>query len=745
MFNRIFYFFPVQLLLNNIKRNHILLLCWFILFSAVTGHLGKFLGIPYLFLDPEYLQKVNFLSFMIVGITISGFAIAFHITSYIVESHQYTFLASHKKPFITFSINNSFIPLVFLVTYIVQIVKFQSSNEYAISKSIFYDIGGLLTGYILMILVLYTYFWFTNKDIFKILASRVDKQLKVTVPATRAKAMQKLKGSVDPKDKVRYFISTRLKFKPVRFIAFDKHELTQVFDQNHLNLVLIEFLILVALLIIGIFRDYEVFQIPAAASAVLLFTIVIMFSGAFSYWFGSWAPTMVVSIIILLNVLFKEGVFKIEYQAIGLDYSTSPADYNLDALNYNASDSIITNDYLQTEKILNNWRAKFGEKKPKMLFVCASGGGQRSALWTFNTLRYVDSLTNGAFTDHTMLMTGASGGLIGSAFFRELKLEQLQNEADPYHVDYLKQISADNLNPIIFSLLVNDLFVRLQKFKYQGKTYIKDRGFSFEEQLNKNTAGILDKPLISYEKPEFEAKIPMLMVTPTIINDGRKLFISSQHVSYMNSGDLVADKTFDKLAEGIDFRRFFKDQGADSLRFLSALRMGASFPYITPNITLPSEPPLEIMDAGITDNFGISDALRFLYAFRKWIAVNTSGVVLISIRDSEKEIEILSRQNMSLTEKVVTPIQSVYDNFANLQAVANDSKIEYAKSWFENKLDVVTLQYIPTYDPLTQTPEDVKRASLNWRLTSKEKQSVIYSINSVSNQKAITQLKALID
>ena len=681
---------------------------------------------------------------MIVGITISGFAIAFHITSYIVESHQYTFLASHKKPFITFSINNSLIPIAFLITYIVQIVKFQSSNEYAISKSILYDVGGLMTGYILMIVILYTYFSLTNKDIFKILASRVDKQLKVSVPATRAKAMQKLRVSADPKNKVRFFISTKLKLKPVRFIAFDKHELTSVFDQNHLNLVLIEFLILVLLLIIGIFRDYEVFQIPAAASAVLLFTIVIMFSGAFSYWFGSWAPTMVIVIVIILNIIFKQGVFKIEYQAIGLDYSTTPATYNLDAINYNASDSLVTADHAKTKTILDNWRKKFGSKKPKMLLVCSSGGGQRSSLWTFNVLRYADSLTNGSFTDHTMLMTGASGGLIGSAFFRELKLRQLEHTADPYNTEYLRQISADNLNPIIFSLLVNDLFVRLQRFTYEGKTYIKDRGFSFEEQLNRNTLGVLDKPLISYQKPEFEAKIPMLMVTPTIINDGRKLFISSQHVSYMNSGDLVADKTFDKLAEGIDFRRFFKEQGADSLRFLSALRMGASFPYITPNISLPSEPPLEIMDAGMTDNFGISDALRFLYAFREWIAENTSGVVLISIRDSEKEIEILSRENLSLTEKIFTPVQSVYDNFANLQAVANDSKIEYAKSWFNNQLDVITLQYIPTYDPLTQTADDVKRASLNWRLTSKEKQNVVYSINSVSNQMAIERLQKLL-
>lgn len=744
MKNRILYSLPIRLLFNNIRRNHVLLLSWFVLFSAVTGHLGNFLGVPYLFLDPEYLQKVNFLSFLLMGIAISGFSVAFHITSYIVVSHRYSFLAHHKKPFATFSLNNSLIPLIFLATYIWHIIEFQASNEFATTTDIFIDIAGLLTGYILMIIIIYTYFIFTNKDIFRILSSRVDKKLKVSVPATRAKAMEKLEGSSTRIQHVKYFINTKLRLEKVRFVAFHKHELTKVFDQNHLNLVFIELFIFILLLVIGIFREYHLFQIPAAASAVLLLTILIMFSGAFSYWFGSWAPTIIIAIILLLNVFLKQGYFSIKYKALGLDYQQHPAQYDLNAINGCNNDSILSSDFKNTIEILTNWRAKFGSKNPKMLLVCASGGGQRSALWTFNVLQSVDSITNGEFVKHTQLITGASGGIIGAAYFRELKLQQVRARLNPYKKEFIANIGRDNLNPIIFSLLVNDIFIRYQKFDYHGKSYLKDRGYSFEEQLNENTGGVLDKPLISYQKPEFESEIPMLIVSPTILNDGRKLFISPQHVSYMNSRNSSKDKSYTKLAEGIDFRHFFQYQNADSLRFLSALRMNASFPYITPNISLPSEPPLEIMDAGITDNFGIADALRFLYAFREWIAQNTSGVVFVTIRDSEREIEIESRKNQSFIEKIITPIQSVYENYSNLQSVANDSNIEYARSWFDNELDVITFQYIPTYDPETQTPNNVKRASLNWRLTSKEKQNVIFSIGSGSNQKAIKKLERLL-
>ncbi len=77
---KIAFSFPVQLFLNNIQRNHVLMLCWIILFAMITGSFGKYLGIPYLFLDPEYLNKVNFTSFFIMGTVLAGFTMAFHIT-----------------------------------------------------------------------------------------------------------------------------------------------------------------------------------------------------------------------------------------------------------------------------------------------------------------------------------------------------------------------------------------------------------------------------------------------------------------------------------------------------------------------------------------------------------------------------------------------------------------------------------------------------------------------------------------
>ena len=109
----LFYSFPVQLLLNNFKRNQVLLLCWIILFAMITGNFGKYLGIPYLFLDPEYLNQVNFTSFFIIGVLVYGFTAAFNITCYIADGHRFSFIASLSNPFSKFSLNNGILPFAF--------------------------------------------------------------------------------------------------------------------------------------------------------------------------------------------------------------------------------------------------------------------------------------------------------------------------------------------------------------------------------------------------------------------------------------------------------------------------------------------------------------------------------------------------------------------------------------------------------------------------------------------------------
>lgn len=746
------YSFPVQLLLNNLRRNIVLMLCWVLLFAMMTGNFGKYLGIPYLFLDPEYLNKVSFTSFFFMGLMAAGFAMAFHITCYISDSHRFSFIGTLPNPFKKFVINNSLIPIAFLITYVYQAIQFQITNEHGTWLELLLRLSGLFGGYIFMTLLFSMYFRFTNKDIFRYVVCRIDEKIKQNVKATRASAMKKLDIARKKQVRVDNYLNSNLKIDKVQDTSFyDRATVLQVFDQNHFNLVIIELFIFFMVVLLGIFKDYPAFQLPAAASFMIFLSIFVMLFGAFSYWFGGWSTTVGLIGFLTINYLVGEDYFTKKYKAFGLDYNVMPTPYNAEIIQQQVDSLSIELDRKATLIQLENWKNKFKSgRKPKMVFVCVSGGGKRAALWTLNALQKADSLTGGDFMEHNVLITGASGGLIGASYFRELLLRsKLGEPTQPYASRHRQKISTDNLNPLIFSLLANDLFVGFTKFNYANQSYQLDRAYTFEDQLNQITEGLMDRPIVSYNQYESKGIIPLMILTPTVINDGRKMYIASRPVGFMNAEiENFKDYSSEKVS-GVDFQRFFKDQGSDQLRFLSALRMSATFPYITPNTTLPTEPPIQMMDAGISDNFGLSDAVRFLYAFREWADENTSGVIFVSIRDSPKLQTITEKKGQTILDAITQPISSVYNNFENFQDITSDLLIGHAHSWLHSPIDRIDIQYqAESYVDLLQGMDSIRqnnaRASLSWRLTTREKEGITKNINSPKNKMEIAKLKQLL-
>jgi hypothetical protein len=750
---KLVYSFSIQLLLNNFRRNIVLMLCWVLLFAMMTGNFGKYLGIPYLFLDPEYMNHVSFMSFFMMGLMTAGFSMAFHITCYISDSHRFSFIGTLPKPFRKFVINNSIIPIVFLVTYVYQAIEFQIYNEHCTTGELIWRLGGLFAGYILMTLLFSLYFRFTNKDIFKYVVCRIDEKIKQNVKVTRASAMKKLDIARKKQVRVDNYLDRKLKVNQVEDTSFyDRATVLQVFDQNHFNLVIIELFIFFMVVVLGIFKDYPAFQIPAAASFMIFLTIFVMLFGAFSYWFGGWSATMGLAVFLFFNYLVGEDFFSKKYQAFGLDYHVMAAPYNAKVIQQQVDSTSIAEDKLATLAQLENWKNKFsGTGKPKIIFLCASGGGKRAALWTLNSLQQADSLTHGKLMENSVLITGASGGLIGASYFREIKLRaKLGEDSKPYSNIHRQKISTDNLNPLIFSLLANDLFVGFTKFNYAGLSYKKDRAYTFEDQLNQITEGMMDRPIVEYNKYETKGITPMVLLTPTVINDGRKIYIASRPVSFMNVEIENFKNYTNEKVSGVDFQRFFKDQGANQLRFLSALRMSATFPYITPNTTLPTEPPILMMDAGISDNFGLSDAVRFLYSFKDWIDENTSGVIFVSIRDSPKLQTVAEKKGQTILDDLTQPISSVYNNFENFQDITSDLLIGHAHSWLKSPIDRIDIQYqAESYVDLLQGMDSIRqnnaRASLSWRLTTREKEGIVNNINSEKNKAELQKLKQLLE
>ena len=731
MLRKIIFFFPLQLLLVNLKRNHLLLILWIVLFGFTSKSLALKYGIPYLFLAPEYLDVVSFWSYFIMGFSIGGFVMVYNISSYIINSKRFPFIATLKRPFVKFCINNSLLPLIFMVYYLYQVVDYHIIYENTSSSIIIVYLTAIVLGYTLIILTSLTYFLSTNKNIFKILGiTKNENETPINTLFSKEESIYKfLKGK--NKWHVGLYLHSPFKVRYVRDIQhYDLEMLKSVISQNKINATFFEVVIFISLILIGFLSENKFFVIPAGASIVLVFTTIFILTSAFYTWLKGWTSIILISIVLLINYTSKHPTFSFNNMAYGLNYENLKADYslkNIFKLNNNTENFI--SDKKNTIQILNNWKEKNGDK-PKLIFINTSGGGSRSTMWTFYMLQHLDSISNGKLFNQTHLITGSSGGMIGAAYFRELYLQKNNLEHSLYSDIYLKNTGKDLLNPIAFSIATNDWFFRLKEYSYGNYNYKKDRGFAFEQQLNINTHQILNKKLQDYTHPEHKAIIPQMILSPTVINDGRRMLIASQPISFMSYNK---SNHYRSSIENFEFNRMFKDQDAINLKFTSALRMSATFPIIMPKVTLPTTPQIAVMDAGMRDNFGSATSYRYIYTFKDWIEKNTSGIIIISLRDKPKNLHI-EKTTKSIGETFSSPLGSLYSNLFLIQDYNQDQMLNYLTGNLETPLDIINFEL--------NNPKN--NISLSWHLTTKEKVKIKHSVNSKQNQKNIDLLLKLL-
>ena len=228
----------------------------------------------------------------------------------------------------------------------------------------------------------------------------------------------------------------------------------------------------------------------------------------------------------------------------------------------------------------------------------------------------------------------------------------------------------------------------------------------------------------------------MMVVSPFVLNDARRLLISPQGVSYLmkpqDEGRLSAQVEFD----GADFGRLFAGQEADSLAFTSALRMNCTYPIILPNVWLPTDPSIEAMDAGFRDNYGITLAARFVHTFRDWIVENTGGVVFVQVRCWQKIDPIVKSDSQGILHALFTPANAAA-NLTSMQDYDQDNTLALLDDVLgKNKLEVVRFLYRPV--------RKQNEASMNLHLSKREKLDMLQAFYAPENQASLAALKQIL-
>lgn len=166
----LYHSFPVQLVFLHFKRFQVLLLFWYLLFSTVGGKFMNSYGADSLFLAPEYLGEVNMASAAILGFAIAIFIMSWNITTFILFSRHFRFLATTSNPFLKYCINNSIIPLIFLVYYFFKAMHFEWYKELMAAPDMIASALGFVLGMIILVAISFLYFFRADRSIIRTLA-----------------------------------------------------------------------------------------------------------------------------------------------------------------------------------------------------------------------------------------------------------------------------------------------------------------------------------------------------------------------------------------------------------------------------------------------------------------------------------------------------------------------------------------------------------------------------------------------
>src|ERR1035437_5151031 len=243
----IYFLLPVQLVLLHFRKYQLVLTFWIILLLTITGNFASHFGASSLFLAPEYMGKITFVSMFLLGCAMCVFTLMWNITTFIIHSKRMPYMGATRHAFVVYCFNNSVIPLAFHVFYSVVTIHFQWRDEHAPWSNILLLQLGFYLGFLLVILISFAYFFRVSRNFFKTVL------VKIANPGRIRKII--------PYDSLDYeidiipahsYISGDFKIKKITDQEpYHPRVMNTVLSRHHRNVIFATFILYVLLLLMG--------------------------------------------------------------------------------------------------------------------------------------------------------------------------------------------------------------------------------------------------------------------------------------------------------------------------------------------------------------------------------------------------------------------------------------------------------------------------------------------------------------
>jgi Patatin-like phospholipase len=460
---------------------------------------------------------------------------------------------------------------------------------------------------------------------------------------------------------------------------------------------------------------------PALPAGVALCLTVAFIAGAYGYIrfvLSDWR--ILVYLSLALVVLGAEATCGHLYQRVdGLEYAPATGAVGL-----------------PSDETLTRWKTGLTRRglAPRLVVVATSGGGIRAATWTAALLARLED-RDAAFAHHVRTIFGASGGIVGAAHWvaslqapGSKTLHGAEEFSDTRPPTIVNQIASDALSPTALHIAL--------------PLVIGDRGTALEQAWIVNTDGVMSASFSELRPGEQEGWRPSLVFSPMLVEDGRRILISNLDVTNLAASGEVQQADGTPLERSASARVFFADYPASgNMSVARAARLSASFPYISPAARLPGI-ERRAVDAGYYDNYGVDLATRWLHENRQWLAANTSGVLLLQIRDrvalGADPMQPPSSFVAQALSEVLAPIEAVAAARDATAQLRNDQAVAEVASWFNGpeREDPFFVSEVISFN---------SEAPLSWYLSRQERNGIWRRSGRGRAAEAVTRIATWLD
>lgn len=358
---------------------------------------------------------------------------------------------------------------------------------------------------------------------------------------------------------------------------------------GHLELALLLFLLLVMTFALGIF-DHVVFPgsnlakvIPTLGHFALVVAILSTFASGMAFWLDRFRVSTLLAASAFALALF-----------LSRDY-----EFHVEMARWQSPTLV---EAIEAKKIPASRSHDPRQRDQRTLIVVtAPGGGIHASAWSAEVLTRLDERWPDTFRQSLGMISSVSGGSVGSMYYMDA-ISSPQSKVSMDEVRERAKLSC--LEPIFFAATFHDL---LPLTPYDRGTAI-ERFWDFTLRTGERGSPSLSDWGIQARN----GKMPVMVFNATDVKSGRRVLLASTSIRDDSNDTHTHGLVCNTHTCAFDLRQNDLD-----MNVATAVRLSASFPYVTP-ISRPVHgeegqevmPPVRIGDGAYADNDGIMTALE---------------------------------------------------------------------------------------------------------------------------------------